>query len=128
MVQAKNTIGRALRGCREEAGLRQDELAKRARERGLSWTSATVAAIELGRREVSLEEFLVLRGSPLSAGELTNRGLFGAWSPKRRISGRAAAKVSAGLDAEIKAARKLKVSPDVIVSTALRLWGRSLTD
>lgn len=53
-------IGDQLSEWREAAGLRQDEVARAARELDLPWTQATVAGIETGRREVSLEEFAVL--------------------------------------------------------------------
>jgi DNA-binding XRE family transcriptional regulator len=53
-------IGRRLKELREAAGLRQDDVAGLARRVGWEWTAATVAAIETGRREVSLAEFLSL--------------------------------------------------------------------
>lgn len=53
-------IGRQIRELRQAAGLRQDEVARFAREIGWNWTAATVAAIETGRRELSLAEFLTL--------------------------------------------------------------------
>lgn len=40
--------------------MRQDEIAFFARKVGLQWSRATVAAIETGRRQLSLEEFLIL--------------------------------------------------------------------
>jgi hypothetical protein len=53
-------IGGQVRAWREAANLRQDEVAYAARERGLPWTSATVANVETGRRNLSLEEFIAL--------------------------------------------------------------------
>ena len=53
-------LGTAIRGTREVSGKRQDDLAAVAREYGLPWTRATVAAIEIGRRRLSVEEFLLL--------------------------------------------------------------------
>lgn len=53
-------IGANLRAWREAAKLEQNAVAFQARGLGLDWTSATVGAIETGRREVSLDEFVVL--------------------------------------------------------------------
>ncbi len=53
-------IGERLRELRELHGRRQDEVAGEAREWGLPWTRATIAAIELGRRKIAIEEFLLL--------------------------------------------------------------------
>lgn len=55
-----DVIAEKMRAFREEDGERQDEVAARARQYGLRWTQATVAAIETGRRELRLEEFLIL--------------------------------------------------------------------
>lgn len=49
-----------LKALREEAGLRQDDIGAAARAIGLSWTQATVQAIEAGKRKVALGEFLLL--------------------------------------------------------------------
>jgi transcriptional regulator with XRE-family HTH domain len=53
-------IGAELRTLREAGGRRQEQLAAEARRLGLRWTRATVAAIELGRRQLSIEELLLL--------------------------------------------------------------------
>jgi transcriptional regulator with XRE-family HTH domain len=53
-------IGTRLRTLREQYGARQDEVATAARQWGLQWTRATVAAIEIGRRQLSVQEFLLL--------------------------------------------------------------------
>lgn len=53
-------VGRRLRDWRKAAGLTQDEVAGKAKELGFQWEQPTVAAIELGRREVSLSEFVTL--------------------------------------------------------------------
>lgn len=63
MTQAKTlsaVIGEQVRAWREAAGLRQDEVARAARERGLDWTRATVALIEGGRRQLTVGEFAAL--------------------------------------------------------------------
>ena len=53
-------VRRNLRRVRTKLGWRQEDLAQRARERGLSWTANTVTAIEIGRRPVSAGELLLL--------------------------------------------------------------------
>lgn len=56
-----SSIGARLRALREQHGALQDEVAASARQWGLSsWTRATVAAIETGRRQLSIEEFLLV--------------------------------------------------------------------
>jgi len=50
----------AIRRARERSGQRQEDVAAQARMWGLSWTPATVAAIETGRRHVSAVELLLL--------------------------------------------------------------------
>lgn len=73
MTKAKpisNVIGENLRHWRSEAGVTQDEVARAALELGFEWTQATVAAIETGRREVSLGEFVAL---PFIANRLAPR-------------------------------------------------------
>lgn len=65
----QEVISRRLREVRAPA-LRQDDLAAGMRRYGFNWTGATVAAIETGRRNVSLEEATAL---PLVLGcELTD--------------------------------------------------------
>lgn len=53
-------IGSRMRALREEHDKRQDEVASAARRWGLRWTQATVAAVETGRRDLSLGELLLL--------------------------------------------------------------------
>lgn len=116
----RKALGDVIRHRREGVGMRQDEVATAARALGLRWTRATVAAIELGRREISLSEFITLRGRDVEPAELS--ALFEP--PERRISAAAAA----DQDAESKAARRLHVEPGAIVAAAKRLWdGRTLT-
>ncbi len=129
MAQAKGLsreVGALLRAYREARGLRQDEVARAAREGELGWTRATVAAIETGKRELSLSEFFALRGSPLQAGELDGeRGLLWYASQDRPIR---RGKLAERLDAETKAAAKLGVEPSAIVAASYHLWGRTLTE
>jgi transcriptional regulator with XRE-family HTH domain len=53
-------VRRNLRRVRTKLGWRQEDLAQRARARGLRWTANTVTAIEIGRRPVSAGELLLL--------------------------------------------------------------------
>ena len=69
-------LGERLRELREKLGLPQDDVASWARRTGLRWTRTTVTAIETGRRDVALEEFLLLpyvlsHGEANSSGTLT---------------------------------------------------------
>ena len=59
-TQFQAVIRRNLRRLRTKFGWRQEDLAQRARTRGLSWAASTVTAIEIGRRPVSAGELLVL--------------------------------------------------------------------
>ena len=68
-------IGENLRRWRESKGHRQDDVAALARNVGLTWTQATVAQIETGRRETleRLSELvLVSEFTGLSLGELVD--------------------------------------------------------
>lgn len=49
-----------LKEVRIERGLRQDDLARRMGSYGFNWSAATVAALETNRRNLSLEETLIL--------------------------------------------------------------------
>ncbi len=55
-------MGTNLKRVREGRDLRQEDVAARARAMGLSWTQATIAAIETGRRALSLGELVLLQG------------------------------------------------------------------
>jgi DNA-binding XRE family transcriptional regulator len=64
-------IGQRLRELRDEHGLRQDQVAKAARQVGLGWTQSTVAAIERGNRALSLGEWFLLPTVIGFAGRVT---------------------------------------------------------
>jgi transcriptional regulator with XRE-family HTH domain len=53
-------VCRNLRRLRIKLGWRQEDLALRARARGLRWSASTVTAIEIGRRPISAGELLIL--------------------------------------------------------------------
>ncbi len=111
------TIGEQIRRLREAAGLRQDDVARRAKLRGLPWNSATVAAIETNRRDLSLDEFQTIRGQEARDDELA--AMFTLAVPTLAITGHAPTVVVAPSpahtppvpnvdesDAELKAARR----------------------
>jgi transcriptional regulator with XRE-family HTH domain len=56
----QDVLARALRRIREERGWSQDELTRRAGRLGLRWSRVTLADIEAGRRDVTVEEFCLL--------------------------------------------------------------------
>jgi transcriptional regulator with XRE-family HTH domain len=60
MSGVSEEAGGLLRRLREGADLSQDELARRSRLRGFGWTRSTLAKIERGERDLTLEEFLRL--------------------------------------------------------------------
>jgi len=56
----EQAIGQEIHRRREAAGVSQSRLAAAARQYGLPWTRATVAAIELGRKRLPLGELATL--------------------------------------------------------------------
>ena len=53
-------VGERLKGFREERGLRQADVAAAAAKWGLAWARSSIAALEAGSRNLSLEEVLLL--------------------------------------------------------------------
>jgi hypothetical protein len=72
MDTMERAIGRELRRLRVAAGVGQSALAAAARQYGAPWTRAMIAAIELGRKQLSLGEVvlltLVLREAGVTGG------------------------------------------------------------
>jgi transcriptional regulator with XRE-family HTH domain len=66
-------IGAGLRAFRQTRGLRQDDVARAARQAGVPWTRSVVVALEAGRRYLTIDEFkrlpLVLELLGVAAGE-----------------------------------------------------------
>jgi transcriptional regulator with XRE-family HTH domain len=60
LPRLQEVLGRRVRALRLQSGKRQEEVAEAARAAGLNWIRATVAAIESGQRDLSLEEVLLL--------------------------------------------------------------------
>ena len=151
---ASGIVGKKLREWREAAGLRQDDVARTAREFGHEWARDTVASIEGGRREVRLDELLslplIVDAFPSSCSREYSRvaDFLGPAAPllerptdeSREVATELAVSavlpasesnqkyLEAQCDAEQKAARQLNISPYDIVKLAYNLWGRSLTD
>jgi transcriptional regulator with XRE-family HTH domain len=136
-----------LRRIRAEKGWRQEDVAVHARQLGLRWDAATVTAIELGRRQLSAGELLLLPSlldAPLTELLLSGDGadFDGVAVPEAGLKwiarGRPLdlpakmlvlfAKVEAGAtDAERKAARQLGLQVLDLIATTQRLWeGRRL--
>lgn len=74
MATIEQAIGQEVRRRREAAGVGQSAVAGAARQYGLPWTRAMVAAVELGRRRLTLGELallpLVLGSAGVTAGPL----------------------------------------------------------
>jgi transcriptional regulator with XRE-family HTH domain len=143
-------VGRNLATIRRKKGLRQDDVAARARGLGLNWTRATVAALEIGRRLPDLAEAVLLQvvlGVPLRdllAGSdpielATGSGRTWPASEARKLipAPRPAdldwawlsdAAIAAGQIAEQRTAQRLGVTPEQVAAAAFKLWGQGLTD
>lgn len=120
-------VGQAVRAHR--GAYTYDEYAARARTCGLPWHRNTVRAVEMGNRSVTLAEAICLAtmmGCSIQDLIEAPTKVAGHTVPGRQpITDPAVAR---NLDAEIKAARRLLVTPDEIAQRAIRLWGHSLTD
>lgn len=105
-----------LRDLREDAGLRQDDISRKAKGLGLAWGRSSVAALEAGARNLSAFEWLLL---PSIYGCTPDDLLNGA-----SIQGAA---TDAGPDeTDRKVALRLGVSAKQVQAQAVALWGRSL--
>jgi DNA-binding XRE family transcriptional regulator len=92
-------IGQRLRELRDEHGLRQDQVARAARQVGLGWTQSTVAAIERGNRALSLGEWFLLPTVIGFAG-----GITGYWPKLAELlpaSGRVALSAETTADVDV---------------------------
>lgn len=116
-----NPIGAVLLDARRQRGLTQDQVAAAARERGLRWSRTTVTSIEIGRRALTIDEFIVLRGRALEAPELD--AFFTRATALPATAGKAGPR-----EAEVSAAKKLGVTPARLLAASRRLWGRTLSE
>jgi transcriptional regulator with XRE-family HTH domain len=100
-------LAAAFRRIREKTGRRQEDVAAEARAYGLQWTSATVAAIETGRRHVSAVELLMLpwvlgeAGDPIELADLFAGAGRVQLTPEASVDGRVLAAAVTGRVREI---------------------------
>lgn len=119
------SVGWFFKVNRMQAGLRQDDIAAAARARGLPWTTCTVGAIETNHRDVSLEEFIALRGKPITQSEVAQFFDHALKLSRGEVLNN---NIAQGLSAEVKVARSFGVEPGVVVNAANKLWGRGLSE
>lgn len=68
VVSISAAVGKRVASLRSEAGLNQDDLARAARDCGLSWNRSAIAGLETGRRQLTLGEALLLPFMLVRAG------------------------------------------------------------
>jgi transcriptional regulator with XRE-family HTH domain len=153
----EQAIGGEIRRRREDAGARQEALAFAAQGFGLNWTQPTVAAIENGRRALSLgeagllgmiatfaglsprlrlldfipdtdEQVIVAPGHEAQLKKI--RWLYGTLDEQEGIRGdHQAVRVEPIItEADRKAARALRVNPETVRWAAFQLWGHGLVE
>jgi transcriptional regulator with XRE-family HTH domain len=140
--------GGRIRHLRQQRGWSQDDLAYRAREAGLSWNRSAIAAIEVGRRDIALEEFFVLpaifeQPMHLILGGARRRVRAGTRTvtagdlrelltdPKTARAIRRQIMVEAGdwltpTEAEVNVAKVLDIDVRDLPALCFDVWGRSL--
>jgi transcriptional regulator with XRE-family HTH domain len=154
----EQAIGEELKRLREAAGVRQEAVAFAAQRFGLNWTQPTVAAIENGRRSLSLgeagmlgsiafwsgiarpprrlldfipdtDEWVIL--APGHEAPLRSiRWLYGTYEEQEAAPGYGGPSRDAGIITETdrKAARVLRVAPERVAQAAIELWNRGLAE
>lgn len=110
------SLGAGLRNLRTRAGLRQDDIARRARGVGLTWGRSSVAALESGVRGTSAFEWLLL---PHIYGCSLDDLLSHVELPVSQPEG-------APDETERKVAARLGITAEEVAALALKLWGRTL--
>lgn len=146
-------IGAGLAAWRAQQGLRQEDVALSARHVGLMWTRPTVAAVELGRRELTATELLLLpvvlegaaAGISARLWELVAEDAKVRVSPETWLIGRQVRyllgepnprqewlmgepRADLPTEAERKAAGRLGVAPETVVRRGRARWGHRLDD
>jgi hypothetical protein len=142
-------VGRRLRSVRGDR--KQEELARAMQDLGLDWDRSTVAALEIGRRALRLDELLLVcvayetSLAALLEGEPTEMAMLGprtvsvgvvhrivagtersdAEEDIDRVLARVASR-SIPSEADRHAARQLGVSVSRVVVSSEELWGRRL--
>jgi transcriptional regulator with XRE-family HTH domain len=151
----EQAMGGELKRLREAQGVRQDTIAYVAQKFGLSWTQSTVAAIEGGRRSLSIGELGLLPTIATMAGIFVQRvldlmpdtdesvivapGIEIPLNRFRSLYGSREERESApsfalpekrhiATEAERKAGRALGASPVAVLRAAVDRWGHSLAD
>lgn len=105
-------VGQRLAELRAEAGRRQEDVAAAARRLGMDWTRATVAAVETGRRQLGLDEFLVL---PLVLHEALGRDTVADLKLADLIDAERAPQAAAyGFDPDLRLAPRVGVNRHVV--------------
>jgi transcriptional regulator with XRE-family HTH domain len=111
-------IGNAVRLCREQNGMTQEEF---ARESGLGWTAATVAKVESGQRKLPAAElFALVHGLGLDVATIDTVRVWQAMTAGRAESQKA-------FDAERRAATALGITVANLATASEALWGRGFT-
>lgn len=150
-------VGENVKRIRLEEGWTRDQVASQGWFVGLPWSHSTLTELEAGRRTISVAELVLLAltidkgvnellageghallgdGSevPLSeirdvlAGEVKDPGIVRMRIHVGRRQKYDRAMLSASGEAEQKAARSFRVTPQTIAEAAYDLWRRSLTD
>lgn len=143
-------LAERIREIKEGRQWRQHDLAASARSFGFAWKSDTVAALEGGTRKLAVGEFsyltLILQVdswteifstddtiliAPDLAVKARDYGRFLASKTRRPAPqfnvDRVQRKLAAKAESELKAARRLAVTPEKLTAAAWKLWHRSLT-
>ena len=127
----RKLVGDRMREWRRGAGLRQDDVARAAREVGLSWLRDTVAAIERGSRMVRVDEFLMLSlfiNGPFAVRlDARDEGVQGFLDEVTRGTTYVERSLYGLGDADRKAARRLGVPLIEVAIFSKDLWGRPLS-
>jgi transcriptional regulator with XRE-family HTH domain len=113
----EQAIGQEIRRRREAAGIGQSALAAAARQYGLPWTRALVAAVELGRKRLTLGELALM---PIVLAEAVTGGLVLSLRDLIPDDDRLVA-VGPGLELPLRVARPLLLGDDDTSSTARAL-------
>jgi transcriptional regulator with XRE-family HTH domain len=102
-MQVREVVGQRVREIREQAGVRQEDIATRARHFGLAWTRTRVASIERGGMPVTVENLLLLTrilgdviGTPVDVAELFDLDAYVALSNIAVLPAREVAEVLHG--------------------------------
>ncbi len=156
--ELSSIVGARVKALRERDGVTLDAVARAGQSAGLPWRRVTVAAIEQGRRRLTIEELALLPWLLERAGvQHGTRALLGDddridLAPRVTVSGWvlagmlgrpgetgfvlpqaddplwAAMRRGGREAAEMRAAEALGARPRDIAMTAVRLWGRSLSE